>query len=118
MYNRRESIELLTRLYGYKHPGGKHEESVLTHWFQSFWLFEKWGIDKRKAHLSSLINSGQITRQEALEELNKNPVYPELGVEKRAMKYPKRNYYDYPNSEWIRKLVVKLYKFIPIQWKS
>ena len=118
MYNRKKSEDMLIAEYGYKTTGEKHCENIWTWWYQNFWLFERYGIDKRKAHLSSLIVSGQMTRQEALDELGKNPVYPELGLEKRALKYPKKSYNDYPNSGWTRKLVVKLYKFIPTQWKS
>jgi|SRR3989304_732482 len=118
MYNRNESIELLAKLYDYKYPGGKHEENIFTHWYQSFWLFERYGIDKRKAHFSSLINSGQMTRKEALDLLMESPVYPQLGIEAKVLKYPKKSYHDYPNSEAVRKIIIKLYKFIPKKWKS
>lgn len=117
-YNRDESIEILKKEYDYKPYGEKHCESLWTWWFQNYYLFEKWDIDKRKAHLASLVNSGQLTRKKAMEMLASNPVYPELGIEKRVLKYPKKTYYDYKNSEWIRKQVVKIYKFIPKSWKS
>jgi N-acetyl sugar amidotransferase len=108
-YNREEAIKYLQDNFGWKSYGDKHQESIWTWWFQSFYLFSKFGIDKRKAHYSSLINSGQMTRTEAKELLGYRPVYPELGVEKRIMRYPKKTYHDYPNSEWIRKIVIKLY---------
>lgn len=104
-YDRAKAVELLTAKYGYTSYGEKHGESVFTKWFQNFYLFEKFGIDKRKAHLSSLILSGQITREEALEELTKNPIYPQLGIEEKVLKYPKHEYTDFPNDE-------KLYEFI------
>jgi N-acetyl sugar amidotransferase len=104
-YNRKEAIFELTDKFGYKDYGAKHEESVWTSWFQNFYLFEKWNIDKRKAHLSSLINSGQMTRQEAVQELQKCPVYPKMGIEEKVMKYPKHEYTDYATDE-------KLYNFI------
>lgn len=94
-YNREDSIRVLGEKYGYAHPGEKHCESVWTKWFQNFYLFEKWGIDKRKAHLSSMIMSGQITRKEALEALEKNPEYPLLGIEDRVLKYPKHEHEEY-----------------------
>lgn len=68
-YHRQEAINLLTQLYGYKDYGDKHSESFFTHWFQETYLRQKFGIDKRKAHLSSLIVSGQITREEALKQM-------------------------------------------------
>lgn len=94
-YNRGEAIKELEEKFGYKPYGEKHCESTFTWWFQNFYLFEKFGFDKRKAHLSSLINSGQMTREEALLELQKNPVYPQIGLEDRVMKYPKGRHEDY-----------------------
>ena len=104
-YNRAEAIELLEREFGYKNYGEKHCESVFTQWFQNFYLFEKFGIDKRKAHLSSMIVSGQITRDEALAVLQTCPVYPELGIEKRVMQYKRREYNEFRTDE-------KLFNFI------
>lgn len=117
-YNRQEAIELLQKEYGFQDYGEKHCENNWTWWFQNFYLFEKFGIDKRKAHLSSLINSGQITRQQALEVLDKGPVFPFLGLEKKVLAYPYSKYEDYPNSKKIREWVVKIYKYIPKKWKS
>ena len=95
VYNRKDSIEFLERTYGYKSYGEKHCESTFTWWFQNYYLFEKFGIDKRKAHLSSLINSGQMTRDEALAVLNENPVYPRIGLEERVMRYSWRPHTDF-----------------------
>ncbi|MDA7880914.1 N-acetyl sugar amidotransferase [Akkermansiaceae bacterium] len=53
---------------------GKHGESYFTKFFQGHYLPTKFGIDKRRAHLASLINSAQMTREEALEELSR-PFY-------------------------------------------
>jgi hypothetical protein len=111
-YNRNRAIDFLTQHYGYQTYGEKHTESVFTRWFQSFYLFEKFGIDKRKAHLSSLILSGQITREEALQELENSPVYPELGIEKRIMRYPKHEYTDYPNDEKVFEFISKVIRTI------
>lgn len=113
-YNREVAIMRLGQRFGYKHPGEKHCESVWTNWFQNFYLFEKFGIDKRKAHLSSLIVSGQITRQEALHELQKNPVYPELGIEKKVMGYERHEHSDYPMGHGYE-LIAKLIKYAGIK---
>lgn len=106
-YNRKEAIELLEKKYGFQPYGEKHCENYFTWWFQNFYLFEKWGIDKRKAHLSSEIVSGQITREEAMTIVATNPVYPTLGIENRVMKYPKHEYYKYKTDE-------KLWNFLTI----
>jgi hypothetical protein len=112
-YNRKESEQMLIETYGYQSTGEKHEESVFTRWFQNFYLFQKFGIDKRKAHHSSLINSGQMTRQEAMELLTVNPVYPNLGLEARVMKYPKHSHNDFKQDKWYGRIskFVKLWKF-------
>lgn len=109
-YNRAEAISLLTEKYRYTPYGEKHAESFFTKWFQNFYLFEKFGIDKRKAHLSSLILSGQVTREEALEELQKNPEYPRFGIEAQVLKYPKHEYTDYPNDEKRFEFISKVIK--------
>lgn len=59
---------------GYVPYERKHGESRFTKFFQNYYLPKKFNIDKRKAHLSSLIVSGFITRQEALDKL-REPLY-------------------------------------------
>lgn len=108
-YDREKAIKELEKV-GYESYGEKHCESIFTHWFQNFYLFEKFGIDKRKAHLSSLIVSGQITREEALQEIESNPVYPKLGIESKVMKYKKRNYKEFKTDEFWYNLIRKTVK--------
>lgn len=74
-YRRTEAKCVLREKAGWQDYGAKHYESVLTRFFQGYYLPTKFGIDKRKSHFSSLILAGQMTRQEALEELKKPP-YP------------------------------------------
>ena len=74
-YNKKEVIKILEEELGWRNYGGKHYESVFTRFYQGYILPKKFGVDKRKAHLSNLICSGQITKEEALEELKK-PIYP------------------------------------------
>lgn len=114
-YNRAEAVALLSKEYGYKEYGEKHCESTFTWWFQNFYLFEKFGIDKRRAHYSSLINSGQMTREEALAALQKAPVYPKLGLEIRALSYPKRRHEDFPQDKWYP-LISRVVR--TLSWKS
>lgn len=77
-YDRNEAIQVLQREFDWRDYGPKHGESIYTRFFQCHILPGKLGIDKRKAHYSSMIGSGLMTRDEALEELEK-PVYdPEL----------------------------------------
>lgn len=74
-YNLEDSIRQLESFCGFQYYGGKHYESILTRFLQCYYLPEKFGIDKRKSHYSSLIISGQMTREEALKRL-KYPLYP------------------------------------------
>ena len=65
---------------GWKDYGGKHYESFFTKFYQGYVLREKFGFDKRKAHLSNLICSKQITKEQAIEELAK-PSYDSVKLE-------------------------------------
>ena len=73
-YNKAVVKETITRELNWRDYGGKHYESIFTRFYQGYILPVKFGIDKRKAHLSNLIFSGQISKQEALIELQK-PIY-------------------------------------------
>lgn len=73
-YNKAEVKKKIAEEFGWKDYGGKHYESIFTRFYQGYILPVKFGIDKRKAHLSTLICSGQITREEALKELE-TPIY-------------------------------------------
>lgn len=75
-YNKAECKKLIIKELNWIDYGGKHYESIFTRFYQGYILPNKFGIDKRKAHLSNLILSGQLTKIEALEEL-KAPPMPE-----------------------------------------
>lgn len=75
-YDRENAKKIICEQLGWRDYGGKHRESVFTRFYQGYILPHKFGIDKRRAHLSSMICSGQITRERALEEVKK-PVYEE-----------------------------------------
>ncbi len=70
-YIKSEALEELKEKVGYKEYARKHGESVFTKFFQNYWLPMKFGYDKRKPHLASLIVAGQMSREEALKELDK-----------------------------------------------
>jgi len=100
---------------GWRDYGGKHYESVFTRYFQGYYLPHKFGFDKRLAHYSSLIMSGQMTRDEAL-DLMATSNYPDdlrrqdhefiakkLGITSAELDeindLPPVSYRAYPNSE-------------------
>ena len=75
-YNRERAFKELYDFCGFEYYGGKHLENMLTAFVQLRWMPEKFGVDKRSSHLSSLIVSGQMNRDEALKQLEE-PLYDE-----------------------------------------
>ncbi len=73
-YNKNKAKEIIINELAWRDYGVKHGESKWTKFFQSYFLPKKCGFDKRIAHLSSLILAGEISREEALIEIEK-PVY-------------------------------------------
>jgi N-acetyl sugar amidotransferase len=74
-YNKFEALDSLEINNGYKRYPFKHYESVFTRFYQGYILPRKFGVDKRELHLSTLVASGQLSRQEALQGLEGIP-YP------------------------------------------
>lgn len=114
-YHKDDAIKFLEDNYGWRYYGGKHHESRWTRFFQSYYLPVKFGYDKRKAHLTSLILANHISRDDAIEELNK-PFYDEssisddiayvskkLGIStvelESLISEPPRYYKEFPNNE-------------------
>jgi N-acetyl sugar amidotransferase len=114
-YVKSDAMELLQRELGWRPYGGKHYESIYTRFFQGYILPTKFGIDKRKAHLSTLICAGQMTREEALRSLEENEYLAGRAAEDRVyavkklgltdaefdeiMCAPAKTYEDYPNHQ-------------------
>ncbi len=65
-YIKEDAIRLLTERFGWQKYAQKHHESRFTRFVECFWLPKKFGYERRKAHLSSLILTNQMTRDEAL----------------------------------------------------
>lgn len=122
-YNKFDAKNLLMDELGWRDYGGKHYESLFTRFFQAHYLPVKFGYDKRKAHLASLVVSGQMTKEQAKIELglplydptalNEDRIFwvKKLGLsmieyEKIMAEQPKF-YSDYANNElfykWMRK---------------
>jgi len=78
-YRKDDAIETLKKELGWQYYGGKHYESRFTKFFQSYYLPLKFNFDKRRGHLSSLIISGQISRNEALNKM-KEEIYSESEI--------------------------------------
>lgn len=72
-YEKEKSMAFLEAEFGWQRYAHKHYESRFTRFYEGYWLLEKFGFDKRKAHFSSLILTGQMSRKEALEKLKQKP---------------------------------------------
>lgn len=124
-YERDQAFRELKEFCGFEYYGSKHLENILTAFIQLYWFPKKFGVDKRTSHLSSMIVSGQMSREEALCELEK-PVCDEALLESyiqivkrrleltdeefdRIMDAPARQHTDYP-TDWLLTLGRKLRK--------
>lgn len=112
-YVKTEAIKLLEEDSGWEYYGGKHYESIYTRFYQGYLLPKKFGYDKRRSHFSSLICSGEMTREEALEKMKGEPYPLEMQKNDKAyvikrfgltnkefdeiMNLPKKSYWDYPS---------------------
>jgi len=74
-YFKPRCTEILVRELGYRAYAYKHYESIFTRFYQGYILPRKFGIDKRKLHLSTLLMSGQLSREEAMQTMEEIP-YP------------------------------------------
>lgn len=130
-YVKKDAKRLLEKELGWKDYGKKHYESIYTRFFQAYYLPVKFGFDKRRAHLSTLICSGQLTRKEALREISSDP-YPTEEMKKKDREYvikklgltekefgniisqPIKSFKDYPNNHFLFK---KLNYFVNLSKK-
>lgn len=96
-YNKATVKEFLKQELGWKDYGGKHFESKFTQFFQAHYLPVKYGFDKRLAHLSSLIVSGQMTREEALQQMQA-PLYDPIQLQEDRTYFIKK--LGFSEEEW------------------
>lgn len=112
-YDKSAAMALLQQEYDWKPYPQKHFESRFTKFYEGYWLPERFGFDTRKVQYSSLILTGQMTREEALEKLQR-PAYDPETIEdefnyiatklnispdelRQYLTMPKKFYWDYKN---------------------
>jgi N-acetyl sugar amidotransferase len=103
-YNNRAALEKLSDFCGFEYYGSKHLENSFTAFLQLYWLPKKFGVDKRKSHLSSLIISKQISREEAIKILsmsaaNDTEIINILRIMSESLDLTKDEFEDLLNSE-------------------
>jgi len=116
-YVKKDAEDELHRRFGWQRFKHKHHESRFTRFYEDYWLPRRFGFEKRRAHFSSLIMTGQMTRDEALERISR----PEMDEHflKQEFEYvahkldltvdqlqqlfdmPKKTYRDYRNKRWM-----------------
>lgn len=127
-YVKADALKLLEREYGWRPYPQKHFESRFTKFYEGYWLPERFGFDTRRVQYSSLIVTGQMARQEALERLQQPPYDPKtideefdyiatkLGITSVDLRgyfnMPKKFYWDYKNHESFFKVGAKILKAI------
>jgi len=130
-YNKDEAMQFLVDNYGYQKYPQKHFESRFTRFYEAYWLPKKFGYDTRKVQFSSLILTNQMTREEALEELEKpayNPitikqdfefVANKLGISVEElqgyMDEPNKTYKDYKSQESIYNIGAKVMRMFGLE---
>jgi len=131
LYIKNEAMQLLQDKFGWQPYPQKHFESRFTKFYESYWLPKKFGYDVRKVQYSSLILTGQMTREEAVEKLKHLPydestihqdfefIANKLGItELELQSYfdaPNKTYKDYASQESIYKIGASLFKFFGIE---
>jgi N-acetyl sugar amidotransferase len=130
-YIKGDALKLLEKEYGWTPYPQKHFESRFTKFFEGYWLPERFGFDTRRVQYSSLILTGQMTREDALQKLEKPAYNPEkiddefkyiatkLGIDTENLRtyfnMPKKFYWDYKNQENIFNLGAKILKALGIE---
>nr|WP_297351293.1 N-acetyl sugar amidotransferase [uncultured Caldimonas sp.] len=130
-YVKEAAMQELIDRFGWQRYAHKHYESRFTRFYEGYWLPTKFGYDKRRAHFSSLILTGQMTREEALEKIAKPAYDPEtvaqdfeyiatkLGMSVDELKAlqsgPNRTYRDYKNAMGLIDLGTTVLRTLGIQ---
>lgn len=125
-YVKQDAMKLLQEKLDWRFYGGKHYESKYTGFIQSYYLYEKFGIDYRRATFSSQVCIGEISREEALEQLKKKPydaikaedekqyIAKKLQIPRedfdRILNLPGKYFWNYPNDEKKLKFIYDTYR--------
>jgi N-acetyl sugar amidotransferase len=112
-YDKKDAEDELEQRFGWQRFQHKHHESRFTRFYEDYWLPRRFGYEKRRAHFSSLIMTGQMTREQALKRISRPEmdehflkqefeyVAHKLGLtvdELQALfDLPKKTYRDYKN---------------------
>lgn len=130
-YVKEDAVKLLIERFGWQPYPQKHFESRFTRFYEGFWLPKRFGYDTRKVQFSSLIVTGQMSRDEALEKLKVPPfdeavirqefeyVATKLGISVAELQgyldSPKKSYKDYKSQDGIYSVGARVMKFLGLE---
>jgi N-acetyl sugar amidotransferase len=131
-YKKDQAFQVLVDEFGYQKYPQKHFESRFTSFYEGYWLPQRFGYDTRKVQFSSLILTGQMTREVAIEKLKSSPSYTEdqvkedyefisnkLGITSEVLysyfKAPKKTFVDYKSQENIYNLGASVMKLLGLE---
>jgi len=130
-YLKEDAMQMLVDRYGWQRYAHKHYESRFTRFYEGYWLPTKFGYDKRRAHFSSLILTGQLAREEALRKIAERAYDDEtiaqdfeyiatkldLSVDelRAIMAGPNKTYRDYANRQGLIDLGTKVLRAVGVQ---
>jgi hypothetical protein len=122
-YKKKDAQKFLREKYNWEYYGGHHHENLFTKFAIAFWLYEKFGIDKRKITLSAQVLSGEMSREAAVGEILQDPlkkdeiepmlifVLKKLGISRtefdNIMQSKNNNFHDYPSYHFLLKRFLK-----------
>jgi len=126
-----DALAMLEREYGWKPYPQKHFESRFTKFYEGYWLPERFGFDPRRVQYSSLILTRQMTRDAAIEKLEKpaydpatiddefNYIATKLGISSDDLRQyftmPQKYYWDYENQQNIFKFGARVLHFMGVE---
>lgn len=130
-FHKEEAMQELVEKFGWQKYAHKHYESRFTRFYESYWLPTKFGYDKRRAHFSSLILTGQLSREDALAKIA-IPAYDpntiaedfeyiatKLGITVDELRSyhegPKKTFRDYKNDMTLMDLGAKVLRAAGVQ---
>ena len=130
-YIKKDAEAELERLFGWQKFQHKHHESRFTRFYEDYWMPEKFGYHKRRAHFSSLIMTGQMTREDAIKRLEKPEMSEhflkqefefvasklDLTVDQLRNIFDEENktYNDYKNKRWIIGFGAQIMRYLGLE---
>jgi N-acetyl sugar amidotransferase len=115
-YSKQHAQKFLQEKFKWEYYDGHHYENLFTRFVISYWLYEKFGIDKRKITLSAQVVTGAISREEALRILQDKP-YNESEKDKLIAYVIKKLDFDLSEFDSLMKLAPKSFLDYPSNYK-